>query len=103
MAIKLKEVSVSLLRKISLGKYQTTLINKHGLASYSSALGGIVTIVAMSVIGIAILLQLVAVFTTSHYSLDIEGQLIQAYVDNSEGYIQGNVTTCSSCKAITVR
>ena len=67
------------LRKISLGKYQTTLYNKHGSAFHSSVLGGIVTILALSIIGAAIIVQLVAVLTKSHYNLDIEGKTIQAY------------------------
>ena len=40
---------------ISLGKYQTTLYNKHGSAFQSSVVGGIVTILSVVVIGTAIL------------------------------------------------
>ena len=67
------------LRQISLGKYQTTLYNKNGSAFHSSVLGGLVTILALSVIGAAIFVQLKAVFSRSHYNLDIEGKQIQAY------------------------
>ena len=68
------------LRKISLGKYQTTLYNKNGSAFHSSVIGGLVTILAVSIIGVAILIQLLGVINKSHYNLDIEGELIQAYV-----------------------
>ena len=69
----------SALRMISLGKYQTTLYNKHGSAFQSSVVGGIVTILSVAVIGTAILQQLVAVFSKSHYNLDVESQLFKAY------------------------
>ena len=65
------------LRQISLGKYHTTLYNKNGSAFQSSVLGGLVTILAVSIIGVAILINLLAVFSKSHYNLDIEGELIE--------------------------
>ena len=44
-----------LLRRISLGAYKTTLYNKHGSSVQSSVLGGLLTILAVSIIGAAIL------------------------------------------------
>ena len=62
-----------MLRLISLGKYQTTFYNRHGSAFQSSVLGGVITIIAVAIIGAAILQQFYGVFTKSHYNLDVEG------------------------------
>ena len=67
------------LRWISQGKYQTTLYNKNGSASQSSVKGGLITILALSLIGAAIIVQLIGVFSKAHYNLDIEAKEIQAY------------------------
>ena len=67
------------LRLVSLGKYQTTLYNRHGSAFQSSVSGGLITILAVAIIGAAILTQLIAVFSKYHQNLDIEGQLLKAY------------------------
>ena len=69
----IKERFEAAMKQISLGKYQTTLYNKHGSAFHSSVLGGLITIVAFSIIGAAIIVQLVSVFTNAHFNLDIEG------------------------------
>ena len=91
------------LRQISLGKYHTTLYNKHGSPFNSSVIGGLVTILAVSIIGVAILINLLAVFNKSHYNLDIEGELINAYLVDDRGIIHQNVTSCSSCVPIRIR
>ena len=91
------------LRQLSLGKYQTTLYNKHGSAFHSSVIGGLVTILAVSIIGASILIQLLAVFNKSHYNLDIEAELIQAYLTDDNGMLHQNMTTCSSCVPIRIR
>ena len=75
----LKKMCTAKIRGISLGKYQTTLYNKNGSAFHSSVLGGLLTILSVAVVGAAILQQLINVFAKSHYNLDIEGQLVQAY------------------------
>ena len=79
MTTKAKKRCEHYLRVISLGKYQTTLYNKNGSAFQSSVLGGIMTILAVIVIGAAILQQLIAVFQKVHYNLDVEAEFIQAY------------------------
>ena len=61
-----------MMRAISLGKYQTTLYNKSDTPFRSSALGGLVTIFAVSIIGYFMVDQLVSVLSKSHYNLDIE-------------------------------
>ena len=91
------------LRKISLGKYQTTLYNKNGSAFHSSAIGGLITIFAVSIIGAAILIQLIAVFNKSHYNLDIEGELIQAYLLDDNYMLHENMTSCSDYVPIKIR
>ena len=93
----------AILRQISLGKYHTTLYNKHGSAFHSSVLGGLITILAVSIIGVAILIQLLGVFNKSHYNLDIEAELIQAYVADNSYNLHQNATTCSSCVPIRIR
>ena len=69
----LKTSCTTALKHISLGKYQTTLYNKHGSAFHSSVTGGLITIVALIIIGAGIIVQLISVSTKSHYNLDIEG------------------------------
>ena len=103
MTTKAKKRCEHYLRVISLGKYQTTLYNKNGSAFQSSALGGIMTILAMAVIGIAILFQLIAVFSQSHYNLDIEGLRIEGYYIDDNNTLHANTTNCKQCIAITMR
>ena len=91
------------LRRISLGKYQTTLYNKHGSAFHSSVIGGLITILAVSIIGAAIILQLIAVFNKSHYNLDIEGGFIQAYLMDDGNDIHENMTSYSDYVPIKIR
>ena len=47
----MKEKLARYLRAISLGKYQTTMYNKNGSPFMSSALGGIVTLLFVALIG----------------------------------------------------
>ena len=70
----------SLMRAISLGKYQTTLYNKSHTPFRSSALGGLVTLIAVSIIGYFMVDQLLSVISKSHYNLDLEAQQIEAYL-----------------------
>ena len=70
---------LEVLQVISLGKYQTTFYNRHGSAFQSSALGGLITLVAVGAISVAIMYQLVYVFSMKHYNLDIYSEKIQAY------------------------
>ena len=73
MKSKVNITCMKALRVISLGKYQTTLYNRHDSAFHSSAVGGLITILSVTLVGAAILSQLIAVFSKSHYNLDIEG------------------------------
>ena len=79
MSSKFKDYIVKGLRVIYLGKYQTTFYNKDEMAFQSSITGGLITILLVTLISAAILSQLVAVFSKSHYNLDIESDLIKAY------------------------
>ena len=90
------------LRRISLGKYQTTLYNKNGSAFHSSVIGGLITILAVSIIGAAILIQLIDVFNKSHYNLDVEGEFIQAYQIDDNYMLHENMTSCSDCVPIKI-
>ena len=85
----------SLMRAISLGKYQTTLYNKSYTPFRSSALGGVVTLVAVSVIGYFMVDQLVSVIAKTHYNLDLEAHQIEAYLDVNGQKMGEGKTSCS--------
>ena len=97
----MKKRCEAILRQVSLGKYQMTLYNKHGSAFHSSVLGGLISILAVGLIGTAILILLIDVFSQSHFNLDVdESSMIQAYQMDRNGMIHQDMTTCSSCVPI---
>ena len=77
---KVKIRCEQLMRDISLGKYQTTIYNKQNQSFQSSVFGGLLTFLFGSIIGVAVLFQVISVVSESHFNLDLDGKLIQAYV-----------------------
>ena len=57
-------------------------------------LGGVITILAGGVIGVSIILNMMAMFSRSHYNLDLESQLIKAYIADVNGALHFENTTC---------
>lgn len=64
------------LRKISIGKYQTTLYTKSGEFYKSSSLGGIITIFIVIGLTSIITYLLINVFARNHYLLESSQDII---------------------------
>jgi len=87
-----------------LGKYQTTFYNKSGSAFQSSVVGGVVTIIALLIIGFIIATQLIDVFLSTHHNLDIEGYQLQAYALDAHGSITPTLVPCErECLSLTFK
>ena len=61
---------VKLLRKISVGKYQTKLYDRNGEGSYSTVLGGLFTLVSSMVLGVISISILFSTISRRHYNMD---------------------------------
>jgi len=90
---------------VSLGKYQTTFYNKSGSAFQSSVVGGVVTIIAVLIVGFIIVEQLISVFSRAHHNLDIDGEIIEAYTcDPTTGLITEKIAQCDGdCTKVYVK
>ncbi len=90
-----------LLRIISFGKYQTTIYNKSGSAFYSSAMGGLITLLVLTVIsGIGFYL-LLDIFLKNHYNLTVSSIPINALIQDSSDTLYP-INDCDNKRCINV-
>lgn len=91
-----------LLRVVSLGKYPTVFYDrKTGSASYSSVLGGLISLVLFAILGSAILVELIAVFAKTHWNQDISIKKIQAL--REDGNLSCDSASSPECFPVTYK
>ena len=78
-----------------MGKYQTTFYNKSGSAFQSSVVGGVVTIIALILVGLVILKLLIDVFSQEHHNLDIQADIINAYRSSELFHMDNELAPCT--------
>ena len=91
-------------RKVSVGKYQTTFYHKGGSAYQSSICGGLISLLLITVIGIGIVSQVFDLLLRSNYSLNQSTQRLAYYqADQLKTIHKGQISTCNDCIEVKVK
>jgi hypothetical protein len=89
------------LRQVSLGQYRTPLYFE-GSDSYSSALGGLATLILVILLFAYGFSKMLSIINLDNYYLDQRSREIQAYTV-SEYFIYTGDVSCTDCNLITVK